>query len=116
MIAEALEIMHRSVDRGYILESCHSQTHEITCSCHGTTCGHIKIYTAFSPEDLAQSNVMPHMSHFSLVHDRDACIQCGTCVGRCPVGAISMGEDGYPQVSSYCFRCGHIFTNGIFFF
>ena len=26
--------------------------------------------------------------------DKDTCIGCGTCEGECPVGAISVSDDG----------------------
>lgn len=102
----ALEVLRRSVDLGYILESCHSQTHEIICSCHSSTCGHLKIYTAFDPETLATSNVIPNVSDFDLVYDADACLACGACAQRCPMGAIVLNDEGLPEVNAYCFRCG----------
>lgn len=35
----------------------------------------------------------------------DSCIACGTCIGECPVGAISEG-DIYVIDSSACIDCG----------
>ncbi len=38
--------------------------------------------------------------------DNEKCVGCETCVGECPVGAISM-EDGKAQVNSGdCVDCG----------
>lgn len=103
---EARDIIRRAVDDGCVLESCHSQTHEVICCCHGATCGHMKIYTAFDPEVLAASNVMPHISHFALAYDKDSCLKCGACADRCTNGAITMDAEGYPVVNARCFRCG----------
>ena len=30
--------------------------------------------------------------------DKNKCIGCGTCVGICPVGAISFDEDGKAKI------------------
>lgn len=38
--------------------------------------------------------------------DRDACVGCESCVGTCPVSAISM-DDGKARVDeSVCIECG----------
>ena len=36
----------------------------------------------------------------------DACISCGSCVGECPVGAISQGESQYVIDAAACIDCG----------
>ncbi len=36
----------------------------------------------------------------------DACISCGTCVGECPVGAISEGTGKYDIDPNSCIDCG----------
>lgn len=39
--------------------------------------------------------------------NKDLCIGCGTCEGECPVGAISVGEDGkYVIDADTCIECG----------
>ncbi|MDO4779052.1 MAG: 4Fe-4S binding protein [Tissierellia bacterium] len=35
----------------------------------------------------------------------DSCIACGTCIGECPVGAISEG-DIYTIDANACIDCG----------
>ena len=43
----------------------------------------------------------------SMPVDKNKCIGCGSCVGICPVGAISFGEDGKAEIDeSKCIRCG----------
>jgi ferredoxin len=43
----------------------------------------------------------------------DACVCCGTCVGICPVGAISLSDDGsrYAVDPNKCIGCGVCVTN-----
>ncbi len=37
----------------------------------------------------------------------DACAACGTCAGECPVGAISLGDNGiYVIDQDQCISCG----------
>jgi coenzyme F420 hydrogenase subunit beta len=39
--------------------------------------------------------------------NRDLCTRCGTCVGACPVEALSVGPDFFPEVDeNICTRCG----------
>ncbi|HPE94729.1 MAG TPA: 4Fe-4S binding protein [Bacillota bacterium] len=39
--------------------------------------------------------------------NKDECIGCGTCETECPVGAISVGDDGkYHIDASLCVDCG----------
>ena len=36
----------------------------------------------------------------------DACVDCGTCAGECPVGAISEGDGKYVIDANACLDCG----------
>ncbi len=37
----------------------------------------------------------------------EKCIKCGTCVAICPVGAITMDDNGKPIINKdVCVKCG----------
>lgn len=102
---EALAIVRRSVEAGMVIQCCHSKEAEVICSCHGDCCAILGSYVALAPK-AEEFNVWPNVSHYTLHHDKDACIKCGACVEQCPLFTISMGEDGYPTVGMNCVRCG----------
>ena len=103
---EALDLIRRRADEGFIIESYYSKTTEVLCSCHVKDCGHLKFHKSIPVETYANSNERPNTSHFELVYDKEACIQCGACVDRCPMESVTLDEEGYPQVDAHCFRCG----------
>lgn len=103
---EARAILKRSVDAGMILQSCFTKDACVICSCHGDCCRILGCYQAIGADGCAEATSFPNNSHYNLVYDKDACIQCGACVDRCPMFAISMDDEGYPTVDARCMRCG----------
>lgn len=113
---EALEILHHSVECGMVIQVANSATTEVICSCHGDCCDILGSYVTIAqggadpltPEDL---NVFQYLSHYTLVHDEESCIKCGSCEKQCPLFAITMDEEtGFPTVNGSCVRCGQCGT------
>ena len=107
---EARAVLQRSVDAGMVIQSLYTKSSEVLCSCHCDCCGILGAYVAVGPDAMANSPLMPNYSHYNLVYLQDQCIQCGACAERCPMHAITMGEEGYPEVDVMCVRCGQCAT------
>lgn len=103
---EARRLLAENVQAGFVLESCCTSGSEIICCCHGDCCGPLSGFKAIGTETCAASTSFIHISDYILDYDREACIQCGACVERCPMEAIAMDEDNRPIVSGVCVRCG----------
>jgi Pyruvate/2-oxoacid:ferredoxin oxidoreductase delta subunit len=71
------------------------------CNCCRHACGLLRGVT-----DLGITHAVAPSS-FWMIIDEDMCSGCEVCLDRCPVGAISMREDGVAQVThEKCLGCG----------
>ena len=111
---EAHNLVQQARDDGFILHCLYGKEHAWVCMCNPKVCGIITQWEAGvaalgSREKLEELSIgFNHRSHYVLEVDFDTCVKCGTCAGRCPMGAITMdGEDGAPRVTeNMCMRCG----------
>lgn len=103
---EVLESLERSAREGYILNAAGGTRCETICCC--SVDAGCAICGSFAAMGAAASQLVSYEqeSRYELVVDLDFCIGCGTCVTRCPMYAIEMGEDGKPVISGACLRCG----------
>lgn len=106
---EALSILRNSVEHGMVLQSCWTKDSEVICSCHGDCCDILMSYVALG-DDYASMNSSLNVSHYNLQYDKDACAQCGACSERCPLFAVTMNEENYPETGLTCIRCGQCGT------
>ena len=96
---EALELLD-SFEAAGLVHQTQNYADGITylCNCDRWHCGSINANLK-GVKVLTSSGYEPQF-------DADLCIACETCVDRCPVSALSMGEDNIPHVDAdLCFGC-----------
>lgn len=99
---EAIAIIERSIDEGLVVEHFYGKGAEVICQCHVDTCFLLGAMKSIG----GMGDAVPTMSNYMLELDKDACIKCGTCLERCPLHAVTFGDDGFPQMDMTCARCG----------
>ncbi len=99
---EVLEILRQNEEDGLVLQPANTRQPEFICSCCGCCCG-----------QLSYQKRLPHpvefwVSNYYAEVSSDTCSQCGTCVSRCQVGAVTLtGPSGEAKVNlSRCIGCG----------
>lgn len=102
---EALANLKNSVECGMVLQSAFNKQNGAICQCHGAVCGFLKSLVALG-EHYPDCNAAPYVGHYRIQYDQDACLSCGACADRCPLYAITMDDDGHPQVGPTCVGCG----------
>ncbi|MBM6998868.1 4Fe-4S binding protein [bacterium] len=103
---EAIQMVEKCMDAGMVPESLSMKDVDIMCMCHGDCCGNLSSWKAQRGVGAANVNV----SAYLLKYDKETCIQCGACIDRCPMEAISFGDDGYCLHNNTCVRCGQCVT------
>jgi Na+-translocating ferredoxin:NAD+ oxidoreductase RNF subunit RnfB len=70
------------------------------CNCCGCCCGILRGITKFGIEDSVA------FANYYAVIDTQFCANCGTCVERCQMGAISEGDGFSVADRKRCIGCG----------
>lgn len=97
----ALEICHKGNKAGLMHQVGTSQRGEVLCNCCKCCCAVNACLRLFGGE---ASKVA---GNYYAVNDPDACTQCGTCVERCPMEAITLDEETGIQIdTTKCIGCG----------
>ncbi|WP_314040976.1 4Fe-4S binding protein [Slackia exigua] len=99
---EAISIVEDIIDHGMVVESICAKDADIICACHCESCGNLIAYRACN----GQAACANYYSAYLLNYDKDACIACGSCVERCPMHSITLGDDGVCIMDDACVRCG----------
>lgn len=93
---EALKILAQCEERGQV----HTGLPNLTvCSC----CKHACL--SFAARKFGGQHVFMQ-NHFYAVVDPGACINCGECADRCPVGAMQIVEEAAVVDQTKCIGCG----------
>ena len=102
-VDECLAIARNAVfDCGLVPQLYYCKNPEVMCFCRSDCCYVLGAVKASG----GMSSTMPHTSAYTLRYDATACVGCGHCVARCPMGAVSMGEDGRCEHAPTCVACG----------
>jgi hypothetical protein len=96
-----LAILQQNEDDGLVLQPANARQPEFVCSCCGCCCGMLSYQKLLPhPVDFWASTYLAEVS-------AAACSQCGTCVSRCQVGAVTLaGPSGAATVIPGRCICG----------
>jgi Pyruvate/2-oxoacid:ferredoxin oxidoreductase delta subunit len=99
---EAREILVQADRAGLVLQPSNSQKAANICCCCGCCCQVLK-NVARQPDPGAYVS-----SAFRAALEAEACVACGVCTGRCPMGALALpeGADAAVLAAERCIGCG----------
>ena len=99
---ETLDILKAADDEGLVHIIDNLDGHMATiCNCCGCCCTFIRPIN----ENWGLDNILSYSNYVASV-DADACVACGVCEDRCPVGAITVADDLAGIDTSKCLGCG----------
>jgi len=98
---EALEILDRCEEAGLVTQPFNVLNPGGMCNCCGDCCGVLRAIKKHPrPIEMVVSN------YYAAV-DADECTGCETCLERCQMGAITIGEDDVAEINlDRCIGCG----------
>lgn len=98
---EALAILDRCEEAGLVNQPANMVNPGGMCNCCGDCCGVLRgLRELPKPAELVTNN-------YWAVVDSDACTACETCVDRCQMDAVALGDDGVAVVDlDRCIGCG----------
>lgn len=98
---EALEILKATEEAGFVHQLAgDSRNTEGICNCCPDCCNILPVLKRLpEPAKYAQTNYAAHL-------DTGACINCETCIDRCPMEALSTGDETVSLQKNRCIGCG----------
>ena len=98
---EAMEILDQSEEAGLVHCTNNRQEIDFLCNCCSCHCVILRNAMAQPKPGLAVN------SGFQPLWNYENCTACATCIERCPIKAVCMGEDDEPKVDpEQCIGCG----------
>jgi Na+-translocating ferredoxin:NAD+ oxidoreductase subunit B len=97
---EVFAILARADAANLVLQPSNSQEISFLCTCCSCCCGvlaEIKRHPA-----PAEAVANPFIAHF----EPELCVDCGVCLERCPMGALTQGEGRVSHDAVRCIGCG----------
>lgn len=97
---EAFEIARKNEEEGLVLQPGNEQEPAFMCACCGDCCGVLSPIQSFPrPADIVVSNYYAQV-------DAELCKGHGTCVERCPMGAVKVENELASINLARCIGCG----------
>lgn len=99
-VEEALEILDRAEEEALVLQPNNALEPVYICCCCGCCCGILRTLRKMErPADQVHSSFQARIEPW-------LCTACGTCEGRCQMGAISGNGDSMEVDPARCIGCG----------
>jgi len=99
--AEALAILQKANEAGLVLQPSNARKIANICMCCGCCCGVLRAIKSHPrPAEFVSTP-------FRACLDAETCSDCGVCLDRCPMGALSRSEEGPVRFDpDRCLGCG----------
>ena len=97
---EAIDIIKKADESGLVHAGANSKHLSNICNCCPCCCASMRGMTQYGQDKQKFMNAI-----FESVIDKDNCVECGNCVERCPVKAISLNETAIVD-RNLCLGCG----------
>lgn len=99
---EMIANIETAIEDGFVPEMYWGEHPGIACMCKSDMCDCLTSYRRVN----GNTSNFPKVSGYVLDYDGDACVKCGACIDRCPMKAISFGDDGLCVMENCCVACG----------
>ena len=97
---DALQILKKAQEEGLVLQPGNTQRPFAICTCCGCCCEVLSTLKKFeNPVEFIYSNFYSEINP-------ELCVSCGSCIERCQMDAISMGETSAVVDLKRCIGCG----------